>query len=436
LLIVATLGSVALPGSLHAQTGAAPPAPVSEFIDPAAGLGLEDAVGRALEEEPSLRAVRAEGGAAEGMRHQAQLRPNPIVSFVQQSEPAGTDGQTRIDVQWPLDLFRKPGRIAVAEREAQATGRAIANRERLLAAQVREQYGRVAAAIRELEVTSDLVSATARQRDLVSARVEEGATPALERDILRVELQRLESGRSIQAGRVEQMLIELKRLVGSTPETAIKLREDLEQLVAREGAEPVLAPERAVAGRADVLEAEARVQLAGARVDEALRDGRFDVSLFGMYMRMDAGFPQQGFTSRGDVERVRGVFHYVAGGAMVTVPLRNRNQGGIEAARARRTGAAAELEAVRLTAQAEVAVARTRDEAARQALAAYGAAGRALARQNLGVVTQAYELGRMTLFDVLAEQRRYLDLEVGYTNTLREAYEARQALRQALGAVR
>jgi outer membrane protein TolC len=66
----------------------------------------------------------------------------------------------------------------------------------------------------------------------------------------------------------------------------------------------------------------------------------------------------------------------------------------------------------------------------------YGAGGaRMLARQNLAVVGQSYELGRTTVFDVIAEQRRYLELERAYTETLRAAYEARTALKRALGEV-
>ena len=59
-----------------------------------------------------------------------------------------------------------------------------------------------------------------------------------------------------------------------------------------------------------------------------------------------------------------------------------------------------------------------------------------LARQNLDVVRQTYELGRGTLLDVLNEQRRYFDLEQSFTDVLREAYEARQTLKTALGEVR
>jgi outer membrane protein TolC len=59
-----------------------------------------------------------------------------------------------------------------------------------------------------------------------------------------------------------------------------------------------------------------------------------------------------------------------------------------------------------------------------------------LARQNLNVVSQSHELGRVTVFDVLAERRRYLDAERAYTDALRTAYEARTALTLAVGGVR
>ena len=121
---------------------------------------------------------------------------------------------------------------------------------------------------------------------------------------------------------------------------------------------------------------------------------------------------------------------------MVTLPFENRNQGAVAAAEAERAGAAAHLEAARLAAQSEIAAARSRDRHARQALEAYTGDTIALARQNLEVVRQTYELGRGTLLDVLNEQRRYLDVERAYTDVLREAYAARQALRASLGEVR
>jgi cobalt-zinc-cadmium efflux system outer membrane protein len=288
-----------------------------------------------------------------------------------------------------------------------------------------------------LTILDELVATTRRQHGLLRSRVEEGATPPLERDLLDVEMRRLESDRLLQAGRTEAALFELKRVLGMSADAKLAVRDALEDLV--RGESPATAPPSGTSTvldqRTDVREAAARVAVAEAKVERAQAEGRFDVSLFANYMRMDAGFPQRGFTSGGGLEQIRGEFHYVSAGAMITVPVLNRNQGDVAAARAEHAGAELASVAARLAADAELAAARTRDEHARQAVGAFTGA-HTLARQNLTVVGQSYELGRVTVFDVLAEQRRYLDVERAYTETLRAAYEARTALNRALGGVR
>src|SRR4051812_34267096 len=124
------VGVIALRTVAIAQAPGAVQPLASRYIDQAGGLTLEDAIAQALKQEPSLRGARTDIDAARGLRLQAGLRPNPSASFSQQTEPAGTDSQTRVEVQWPLDLFRKPGRIEVAERQIAATEQTIADRER------------------------------------------------------------------------------------------------------------------------------------------------------------------------------------------------------------------------------------------------------------------------------------------------------------------
>jgi cobalt-zinc-cadmium efflux system outer membrane protein len=217
-----------------------------------------------------------------------------------------------------------------------------------------------------------------------------------------------------------------------SPNEPLLLRETLDVLVAG-SAESVSASSAAIATRPDVREAEARVTIADARIDQADREGRVDISLFGTYMRMDSGFPQQGVGTTGALERVRGQFNYIAAGATVMLPLFNRNQGQVAAAQAERSGAEARREAAALAARAEVAAAEARDARARHAISLYTGGVSTLARQNLNVVQQTFDLGRATVFDVLAEQRRYLEIEQAYTTALREAWEARVALKRALG---
>jgi len=428
--------AVGLAGYAQAQPGASASS-IPSYIDPVGGLTLDEAIVRALDQEPSLRASRSQVEVTRGLREQASLRPNPSFLFSQQQEPAGADNQTRIELQWPLDLFRKAGRVEVADREIDVARHATANHERTLASDVRIAYGEVVAAVRTLSVTEQLLSATTRQLTLVSSRVEQGATPPLDRNMLRVEVQRLGADRQLQQGTVERRLVELKRLMGVHVNASLTLRDTLEDLVRRETiANPTADQAEVPSARPDVLQAEARVRVTEAQIDRAHREGRADVTVFGMYMRMDAGFPQQGLSATGAFEPIRNVFHYVSAGALVTLPLLNRNQGAVASAEAERRGAAAGLEAARLTAQSEIAAARARETQARRALNAYSDDAIALATQNLDVIRQTYELGRATLLDVLNEQRRYLDVERAYTEILREAYQARQALKAALGEVR
>jgi cobalt-zinc-cadmium efflux system outer membrane protein len=431
-VLIATL-AISVSVSAQVPTATAPPA--GRFVDPVKGLTLEEAISRAVEQEPSLRAARSQIDVAEGTRLQASLRPNPSILLEQRQEPGGTDHLTTVAVEWPLDLFRRSGRIAVADREVATARLAVADRERVLAADVRVRYGDVLATVRDLGLFDELVAATQQQYELLRARVDAGASPPLERDLLDVELRRLQAERQLQAGRTEAAVFALKRVLGMRADAVLTVRDAFDDLVQRESAvaPPVLEASTAVDQRADVREAAARVDVADAKIGRAQAQGRFDVSIFANYMRMDAGFSQRAFAPDGALERVRGQFNYLAAGARLTIPLLNRNQGEVAAARAERTGAAGEYDAARLAAEAELASARARDGHARQAVTLYGAGAQTLARQNLTVVSQSYELGRVTVFDVLAERRRYLDVQRAYTDALRAAYEARTALNRALG---
>lgn len=414
-----------------------PPAVATPYYDSQRGISLDEAIEMALAREPALRAARADVDIAKSARAQAELRPNPSLSFEWRDEPSGTDNQAMISMQWPLDLFRRAGRTGVADREIAVAELSALDRERAIRAEVRSRFGDALASIRRLTLIEELTDAVGRQRDLLRARVEQGASPPLERDLVEVELRRLESERVIQLGRIESALFALKRSVGLAPTEPLLVRNSLEEIVQREaGSIPTIAdlPDQ-VHDRADVREAAARIATADARIDRAKREGRIDVSLFGSYQRMDAGFPQFGIGTDGTVERVRGVFHYVSAGAMVTVPLFNRNQGEVATARAEQVRATAAHEAARLSAQSEVASALAMDRRTHEATRLFSAEARALVRKNLDVVTQSYGLGRVTVFDVLTEQRRFVEIELAYVDALRAAFDARTALLQARGGV-
>jgi outer membrane protein, heavy metal efflux system len=416
-----------------AEAQSPPPSPAaSAYIDERAGMGLDEAIARARDREPWLRAARADIEVARGQLQQAGLRANPTMTVERRVEPGGTDRVTSVGVEWPLELFRRGVRVRAAEREVEVSRFTAADREQLLVADVRLRYGAAAAAVRDLVVADDLVAGARRQFDLLRARVDEGAAPPLERDLLDVDLRRLEAARTLAAGRADVAIVLLAQLLGMGADQSLRLRQTLDELVA--GAAPDAPESEApIEPRTDVREARARVALADAVVDQRRREGRIEVSVFATYMRMDAGFPQFGFNSAGALERIRGRFNYVAGGANIALPILNRNQGRVASALAERSAADHRREAVEIAARSDLVAARARDARARHMLSLYESGMRALARQNLDVVQKTFDLGRATVFDLVAEQRRFLDVEQAYTAALREAWEARAALTRAMG---
>jgi cobalt-zinc-cadmium efflux system outer membrane protein len=418
---------VLLAADMYAQAPRKPT--IEQYLDSEKGISLGEAVAGALEREPELRAARTEIEMARGVRLQAGLRPNPMIMFEQREQVGGEDNQTMAGIEWPLDLFRRGPRVSVADRETEAVEQAVADRVRILVADVRLKYGEAAAAIRALAIADELAMSAERDLDVRRSRVAEGASPPLERDMLDVEHRRLESDRLIAQGVAEAAMVELKRLLGLSAATPVRLRDTIDTLL---GQESIALSTAAITERPDVRQADIRVRLADARIARARSEGRFDMSLFGSYMRMATVFSQQGLNTAGVLEPVHGTFRFLVGGANITLPIRNRNQGEIAAARAERAGAEARLEAARLAADAEIAAAAAQDARVHQALKIIESAVQ-LSRQNLDIVRQTFELGRATISEVLAEQRRYLELQSTYNATLRSAFEARVMLLRARG---
>lgn len=397
-------------------------------------LTVDELVARALADNRDLRASRAEVDAALGRLRQAGLRPNPMLELGGQQNVAGPDNNVMVGVTLPLDLNgRKEGRVRVAERELEMKRAQVVDRERRLRAEVRMKVGEVLAARRNLRFTEELLKVNQDALGLVRERVRQGAVPALEESLVLVEVNRLDASSRIQESRVEVLTLQLKALVALEPDARLSIRGDLT---------PALPPlereegfRRALATRPDVTVARGEVATARAKILKEEAEGRWDASVNVGYQRMDFGFGVMGLTERGGTRSIMDVFHYVGGGVTIMLPLRNRNQGSVAAAAAETQAAERRVEFVTLTVRQEVAAAFTQHEATQRSLEIYARGVREVARQNLDVVRKTYELGRIPLLDVIAEQRRYIEIETGFTEALKQVYDAAVEIERAVGTV-
>ena len=421
-----------LPGSLRSQQAQ----PATEYISAERGQSIEQLVALALDRSPVVLAVRARLDAAKGERQQADRRPNPMLMSDWREQIGGGDRLTMVGLAWPLDLFRKDGRIEVAESGQAAAEQEVRELERTLAAGVRAGALEFLAAVRQLEVRQQIAATLGQFRDLVGARAASGAGPTLDRDIADVDARRAEVEVLQQAASVDVKRADLRRLVGLTPDQPLLLRQGLEQVAQSRELAAAASIGQSLSERPDIQLAASQVRAASATLNLARREAKPDVSVTAAYMRMKAGFPLQGVDSTGALAPIEDVFHNLSIGATVTLPWRDRRQGDIAAATARVQGAERDFEARRLMAAAEIDAARSRVSRFEAALAVYDGGLRALAGKNVDVVRQSYELGRATLLDVLNETRRLLDTETSYTSVLLETLEARNDLAAAMGVIR
>ncbi len=295
------------------------------------------------------------------------------------------------------------------------------------------KFGEALAQALRLSFTEQLVNANQQSFNLIAARVVEGATPPLEQNMALVELNRLRSMRETAEGKVEVSMFELRTLIGMQPDEPLRLRGDFSNLIDQLPS-VTDATARALHERPDLQAFRAAENLAAARIEQARSEGRLDASVSAGYERMNSSFPVFGLNEHGQLQPVQDVFHFLKFGVSLDLPVRNKNQGAIEAVIIESEAAKRRTEFAELTVRREVAAAYTQYERTARAMEIFRVGAREPAKANLDVVRQTYELGSKTLIDYIGEQRRFIELETDFIDAELAVYNARVEIARSSAA--
>ncbi len=404
------------------------------YLDLQNGMTADEAVARALENNSELKALTKDAESAKALISQAKLRANPSLETSGAKQIGGSDNSLMIQGSLPLELGgRRNARVRIAEQEAEIRALALAERERLLAAEVRGKFGESLAAVYKLRFAEEILNAETENYKLISALVTEGRRAPLEQNMETVELNRIRAMRETTEGAVEIKLLELRNLLGMSPDQPLRLRGNFENLL--ELLPPQIdAVQRALRTRPDLLGARALEELSAARIEQARAEGRIDADVMLGYQRMKSGFPFSGYDSAGILQPIESKFHFFTFGVKFMLPIRNRNQGMIEAAILEEEAARNRREFGELTIRREIASAYISYDRATRAMEIYRVGVREQAEANLNVVRQTFELGSKTLLDYIAENRRYIEIESGFIDAQLEVYLARVGILRATNA--
>jgi cobalt-zinc-cadmium efflux system outer membrane protein len=408
----------------------------SKYVDPVNGVSIEALVERALTRNAELLAARQHAIEAQGLLLQAGLRLNPGIEVsVTNGDLFGSAGEREISLGYAYTFElggKRDRRVEVAQLELELTQLGIADRERQLKADIKMRYGEALAAARNLETAMRLLELNRQSYRITVARVNEGEAAAYERGLLHVEINRLESERLLFENQLTRAVLELKTMAGANLDEELRLKSDL--------ATPAMAMsvgdaiERAQVERPDLKAARLEERIGDAEIRLARAEAVPDLIGFTRYTRSSARFDQFGLTASGALAPLRDTDHTLTAGLSLTLPTRNRNQGRIQAAAARREAAALRRQFIEQIVRRDVRAAAGRYEAARRALAIFDQNVIGQSQDNLRIIRAGYELGELRLLDVLNEQRRLIDTQKAYTDVLKECYLALVELERAVGA--
>jgi outer membrane protein TolC len=368
-------------------------------------LTVGEAASYALTHRSELRSSDARVAAAERNRQQAGLISNPRFLFRKEdlrsdTSILGENSQTYWEANQMIETSgKRGGRIAVANAGIAESRlqRDLVRRQIVLA--VRQNYWRARAS----QVLADLYDEDGRYfAQMISyheARFREGKIAEV--DLLRVRLQGQQIRAAAASARLdsEKALLELAKEMNAPGTEGWQLTDDLEMLE-----EPLPLPNGGdPAGlRLEGQIAKQSIARAQAQTKLELANGRPDLIFTGGYKR--------------DVQ-----IDTPIAGVQFDIPLFNRNQGAVAAAKAQTDASEADYQASRNRLLAELALARKEYELRRDQYQNVFRPLRQEAVEISDISRAAYQAGGLDLVRLLDAERARVDAQLSYVRAL-ESY--------------
>lgn len=384
-------------------------------------LSIRQAVDKALSSHPLLEVELQRISAAEGLRLQASLRPNPLFIFQVEGLRAhgnpgfrfGHDADTFGYLQQPIETGGKRGRrvdlakqnLRLAELEKELVTRQIANRVRLA-------YWTASGAQRIRDLLIENSNNFEKIVEYHRIRVREGAMAEVDLIRVQIEAERLELSANTAALEAERARIRLFESMGQSSFPPVQLSEPLDSA----NKAPAYELMEAVMRRAEVRIAQQDVEQ--ARANERL----------------------QSATATPDVQALLGYkrsagFNTLITGVHVDLPFWSRNQGNIAEARAKVRAAEFALASTKAQVQAEIVAAQADYDIRRRQVSQYLEPLRERARESSRIALAAYQEGGADLLRLLDAERVRIDAEMLYFQTLAEFQQSAVSLEDALGVM-
>ena len=372
-------------------------------------LPLDRVPDYALAHNPTLAAARLRIEEARGRLQQSGRLSNPELELDFTRNTMGREGSAGIALMQRLPLTARLRHAkAVSRAELAAAESEVRDAERKLVAEARTAAVKLLALGGQRELRTRQLSNSRELSGFLLKRVEVGEASTVDASQVDLESRQIEVEKLMLEADEAVLLGELRPLLGVAGDDRITITGELP-------APRAIPAAGVVTGRPDILAAQSRSEAARSVVLEQ-RARRWEDIGVGASYTLDRVLDEPEPIG---TERIIG-FRF-----SLPLPIWNNNSGRIREAEAAATRAELEVDATRLTANAELA-------AARAAMSAYAKLISALDDKVLPTATRiedqlrsSYSTGQTPLTDVLRARTRRLELQRQRLDVLREYHLAR-----------
>ena len=389
--------------------------------------GLAELIQLALKNNPTLAVQRYEVEAAQGQRQQAGSMPNPRLELSNTSSAFLSNGGEYSRSMGLSQDIPVGGRLNAQEDVADVGLKlAIAKlrkTEATLAGQVATSYYRLLVFNRQIATRDALIGVDQKLLDVTTARMKAGEVSQLDVSTAELETERLKEQQMLLQNQYDAELASLNQLLGQPARTPLPLADTLPT----DGALRNLGDlqQQALKERADLQAARLESEQAQAGVDLA-RSERWEdwtVGVSSGQSRLDiTGAPPQAME------------HEIGVTLSIPLPLWNRNKGNIAGAMSSGRQADANVAALKLQVQNEVAAGYSKLQRLSDMVARYKERLLPLSDQSVALAQQGYNQGQVSIVEVVTAERQHSEVEVAYLDSLDLYLQAYAALNQAIGA--
>ena len=391
-------------------------------------LTLPQVVEVSLRNNGDLTSFREEKGIRDAGKVRAGLLQNPTLDF-----EAGTGALTGSSAENSLALGvsqeffltgKRQKRLAIAEQELEMYRWQLADRERVLRGEVKTAFYDAILTQQRISLSDRSIVLNRQLLDVAKERLAAGDIPELEMNLIKVELARSEGARIEVEKTLNQNQSKLWTLMGLPPgeapsivgtlEAEIRMKKNLVDL-------KQLAHEK----RPDLKTLEAEKSRGEADITLARAEGIPNLTA-GLAFRRD--------TTSMEIGGIEGKETGYSIGLKLSMPIPvfDRNQAGVQEAKARKNSSESRLTAAARNAEREVETAYASLMNAERVLSLYKSSIIPQLEENLQLTQEAYRLGEVGILAVIQEQKKFFEVSDGYLTALHDRQTALMNLEAAV----